>query len=100
QRPFAPGDVLVGGDLGVNQYDKDLNLIAFYDPQQGPPYTGMAFDARANLFTTNYGSQTITKIDFAGNLVAPNPFATADPGNYGFDPESILFDAAGNIYVG
>jgi YD repeat-containing protein len=99
-RPFAPGDVLLAGLGVVNHYDKDMNLIAFYQPKESNITTGMAFDAQANLYVTNWDAANISKFDSAGNLVPPNPFVTGDPEHASLLNESLVFDAAGNFYVG
>ncbi len=103
-RPFAVGDVFVAGKGVVQQYDKDLKLIAILHTEELPPnvppsiVTGMAFDSTRNLYVTNFKSHTITKFDVNGDPVSSNPFLFTDP--LGFFDESIVFDGAGNFYVG
>src|SRR5207237_9232423 len=63
-------------------------------PTNGSPTTGMAFDAAGNLYATTFFTNTVQKFD--RNL---NPVGNFGSGYTG-SPESILFDVAGNAYVG
>ena len=56
--------------------------------------TGMAFDACNNLYVTTFNNRSISIFDNTGALLG-----TFGSGFTGL-PESILFDAAGNAYVG
>jgi hypothetical protein len=53
----------------------------------------MAFDSSGNLYVTDFAAANVSKFDNTGTLLG-----TFGSG-YGI-PESILFDAAGNAYVG
>ncbi len=54
----------------------------------------MAFDAKMNLYVTNFAGNKISRFDTSGSLMGL--FGSS----YNCDPESILFDRAGNAYVG
>lgn len=98
---FQPGDVFVGVANGkVQWYRPDplsltgVTLISTLDTQLGGFTTGMAFDAAGNLYVTNFGADAVSKFDMTGGLIG-----TFGSG-YHCSPESIVFDAAGNAYVG
>jgi hypothetical protein len=70
-------------------------LIATLDTGQASTETaGMAFDASGNLYATVFAAQNVVKFDRSGTL--QGTFGSG----YNLDPESILFDSAGNAYVG
>ncbi|MHB8861524.1 MAG: putative Ig domain-containing protein [Pirellulaceae bacterium] len=96
---FSPGDVFVsvGSGTKVERYDHDLNFLDFLDTQTAQTTAGMAFDSSDNLYVTGFSSSNISRIEPAGTTSRPSPFATSDPVS---SPESIVFDAAGNFYVG
>jgi hypothetical protein len=56
--------------------------------------TGMAFDSSDNLYVTGFDGNQVSVLDNTGALTGP--FGSG----YNASPESILFDAAGNAYVG
>ncbi|MFN0054155.1 MAG: putative Ig domain-containing protein [Planctomycetales bacterium] len=95
---FSPGDVFIGfGFEGtVERFDQDLHLLDILDTQPGIK-TGMAFDSSSNLYVTNFSSANLTKFEPSGALTFPNPFVSGDPGG---STESVVFDAAGNFFVG
>ncbi|MBI1923381.1 PEP-CTERM sorting domain-containing protein [Candidatus Poribacteria bacterium] len=96
------GDELKFGQ--IKHYDKDLNLLETLETNELGYVAGMAFDASLNLYATsgffaeNFGgANTGTILRFKasdGSLLG-----TFGSG-YSQYPESILFDAAGNVYVG
>jgi len=107
---FQTGDVFVGvshldpqsqtstGNGKVQWYRSDGTPVATLDTgQANTAAAGMAFDASGNLYATVFEANNIVKFDRSGNLLGTfgNP-----PGGYNLDPESILFDSAGNAYVG
>lgn len=99
----ASGTVTIGdpvvlfagvGNGQVKEFDSSGNLLKTLNTSQGGSTTGMGFDQVATLYVTDFSSANVTKFDGNGNLV----------GNFGSGynckPESIVFDAAGNAYVG
>ena len=56
--------------------------------------TGMAFDQNANLFVTGFNSNRISR--FPANGAPKEDFGSG----YGCAPESIVFDRAGNAFIG
>lgn len=95
---FERGDVFVAVSNGKVQWRlPDGTLNATLDTGEGGFTTGMAFDDRGHLFLTGFSTHKIYEFDNAGTLVGT--FATLD-GTTDCQPESIVFDAAGNLYVG
>ena len=97
---FFTGDVIVGVSGGQYlHYDNAGNLLETLSDGLGGVPTGCAFDSSGNLYTTNFTNAKVTKYDNEH----PHPIlqiidtAIASPGGYS---ESIVFDAAGNFYVG
>lgn len=93
---FADGDVFVSVSNGQVQWrHPDGTLNKTLTVSSGLGYTtGMAFDAANNLYVTEFSGQNVSKFDTSGTLLG-----TFGSG-YNCNPESILFDAAGNAYVG
>jgi hypothetical protein len=107
---FQTGDVFVGigsfttaGNNPNGQvlwYRKDGTFVAALDTGQANTDTaGMAFDASGNLYATVFQAENVVKFDRNGNLLGTfgSGYGTRQNPN---DPESILFDSAGNAYVG
>lgn len=97
---YQVGDMFGGGSsggLGNVYHYRGGALIATYLTGVANEETGMAFDTSGNLYVTNFGSSTITKFDNSGNVIAPNPFVSNDVNSHN---ESILFNVAGDFYVG
>ena len=95
--PFHTGDIFVALDGGViKHFDGAGNLLdTFNVPSFGVFIdTGMTFDAAGNLYVTGWALQSVFKFDTTGNLIGP--FGEG----YYTDPESIVIDANGNVYVG
>lgn len=100
--PFQAGDVFVsvgpnttlGGNV-VRHYSSTgsflENLIV---PELTYTDTGMAFDSSGNLYVTLFGFNNVSKFNNTGAF--QNYFGSG----YNADPESIVFDASGNAYVG
>jgi hypothetical protein len=59
--------------------------------------TGMAFDAAGNFYGTNFSSGNVSRFTGPGLPHTHSVFATNDAGGAN---ESIVFDAAGNMYIG
>lgn len=92
------GDVFVSVSAGkVQHYDSSLNLIETLDTGAGASAytTGMAFDSSTNLYVTTFNGGTVAKFNAVDGSSAGN-FTSGLSSN----PESILFDASGNAYVG
>lgn len=95
---FQPGDVFVAVSDGKVQWRlPDGTLNAVLDTGEGGFTTGMAFDDRGHLFLTGFSTNKIYEFDITGELIGT--FAALD-GTTDCQPESIVFDAAGNMYVG
>ena len=95
---FQAGDVFVGVADGTVQWrlpDGTLHMVL--DTGEGGFTTGMAFDDRGHLFLTGFTTNKIYEFDDTGSLVGV--FYVMD-GITDCSPESIVFDAAGNMYVG
>lgn len=94
---FAIGDVFasVGGGL-VRQYSAAGVLKDTLDTSAGGFTTGSAFDAAGNFFVTNFSNGSVYKFAGTGDPHTRSTFASGISAN----PESIVFDAAGNMYVG
>jgi DNA-binding beta-propeller fold protein YncE len=89
------GDVFVGAGNGqVFQYTPTGTLVQKLSSGLSSETTGMAFDASGNLYSTNFGAQTIVVYDTNGTKVG-----TFGSG-FNADPESIVFDKSGNAFVG
>jgi len=88
------GDVFASVNNGnVNWYRGDGTFVMTINTGQGGYTTGGAFDAAGNFYVTNFSVNSVTEFDNMGNVV--NTYPTG-----GSSPESILFNAAGDIYVG
>lgn len=93
---FQQGDVFAAiGSGRVQHYNSSLTLLETLNTGRGGWTTGMAFDSAGNLYVTNFSDGSISKFDNSGTLVN----ATFVSG-INMAPESIVFDAAGNFYVG
>lgn len=81
------------GNGQVAQFSRSGNQQAMLNSNQGGSMTGMALDAFENLYTTDFTANTVSK--FNGTTLV-GTFGTG----YNCKPESIIFDQAGNAYVG
>ncbi len=91
---FQLGDVFVAVSNGQVQRRSSAGvLLQTLNTGLGGFTTGMAFDASDNLYVTNFSANSVSK--FNSNGVLQGLFGSG----YG-TPESILFDVAGNAYVG
>jgi hypothetical protein len=93
---FSNGDVFVAvGNASVQWRQPNGSLIrTLQAPMANVNTAGMAFDQAGNLYVTMFESQTISRFDNAGNFLG-----TFGSG-YNSDPESIVIDSQGNVYVG
>ena len=93
---FATGDIFASVGSGqVQHYTSAGVLLETLNTGQGGFTTGSAFDGAGNLYVTNFSSNSVSK--FAG----PTDPHTASLFGSGYStPESIVFDASGNVYVG
>jgi hypothetical protein len=78
----------------IEQFDTGGNLLKTLNTSRGGSVTGMAFDALDALYVTDFTADGVSKFDGSGNLIGN--FG----GGYNCQPESIVFDKAGNAYVG
>jgi len=93
---FATGDIFASVGSGqVQHYSSAGVLLETLNTGQGGFTTGSAFDGAGNLYVTNFGANSVTK--FTG---PSDPHTTSLFGSGYSTPESILFDASGNVYVG
>jgi hypothetical protein len=91
---YQIGDVFVAVPSSVQWRESNGTLHSTPATLPSGFNTGMAFDTSANLYVTNFGSNNVSKLNNAGVLLGP--FGAG----YNAAPESIVFDAAGNAYVG
>jgi hypothetical protein len=95
--PFSKGDLIAGNGNGTyKHFDGAGKLLDTLETTSGAPEdTGMCFDAKGNLFTTNFGAQSVSKFDSGGNLL----LASFGSG-FNADPESCVVTTSGDILVG
>jgi uncharacterized protein (TIGR03437 family) len=96
QAGFQRGDVFVSlGNGRVQRYSQVTGtLLQTLDTATGSFVTGSAFDRSSNFYVTAFASRTVIKFDSNGNRVGE--FGSG----YNGRPESIIFDADGNAFVG
>jgi PEP-CTERM motif len=95
--PFVIGDIFASIGAGqVQHYSAAGVLLETLNTGQGGFTTGSASDAAGNLYVTNFSVGSVSRFTGPGDPHTPSIFAPAA----GVSPESILFDAAGNVYVG
>lgn len=93
---FSTGDIFVSVTNGIVQWrhpDGTLNQL-LNTGTSAPEITGGAFDTSGNFYVTTFNGNTVTKFSPNGSLLGN--VATG----FNADPESIVFDAVGNFYVG
>jgi len=90
------GDVLAGvGNGQIKHFDSAGTLLDTLNTTTGSiEDTGMCFDSATNLYATNFTASSMSKFDSGGNLLG------GFGGGFNAHPESCVFDASGNIYVG
>ena len=93
---FTDGDVFVSVSNGKVQWrHPDGTLNQTLDTGfAGAFTTGMAFDSVNRLYVTGFNANRVAVFNTDGSL------AGTFGSGFNADPESILFDAAGNAYVG
>ncbi|HXY16172.1 MAG TPA: Ig-like domain-containing protein [Terriglobales bacterium] len=78
----------------IEQFSSTGTLLKTLNTGLGGSVTGMGFDALGALYVTDFTADTVSRFDGSGKLI----------GNFGSGynckPESIVFDNAGNAYVG
>lgn len=89
------GDVFVGVNSGIYQVYTNAGVLkdTVSDGLSGFT-TGCALDSAGNLYGTFFGGNDVKKFD------AAPPHTSSSFGSGYATPESIVFDAAGNVYVG
>jgi DNA-binding beta-propeller fold protein YncE len=98
--PYVIGQVFASVGLDqVKVFTPDGALVQTLNTLEGVVdaagfTTGSTFDAAGNFYVTNFSSNTVSKFDIVGTLLGQ--FG----GPYSLSPESIVFDNAGNAYVG
>jgi len=102
---FAVGDVFLGvGNEMIQWRRADGSPVRLLDYDPNPlgllranpeDTTGMAFDRDDNLYATTFVLREVKRFNSRGELL-PGEFGSG----FGDFPESIVFDAAGNAYVG
>jgi sugar lactone lactonase YvrE len=94
---YSKGDVFVAvGNAQVQWRNANGGLIkTLVAPVAGnAATTGMAFDSATNLYVTMFDSQAVAVFDNGGN------FLRFFGSGYDSDPESIVIDSTGDVYVG
>lgn len=96
--PYNTGDIFAGvGNGQIKHFNSAGVLLDTLDTgTNAREIVGMTFDPAGNLYSTNWGAQSLSKFDNAGNLIGPFstvPFAQTYP-------SSIVQDSQGNFYVG
>ena len=93
---FTAGDVFASvGSSEVQQYSAAGVLKDTLTSGGGSFNTGSAFDTSGNMYVTNFDANSVTK--FAGPT---DPHTSTSFGSGYSTPESIVFNAAGDVYVG
>ena len=92
---YQTGDIFVGVSNGqIQWYRNDGTFVQTLNTGLGGYTTGMAIDAGGILYVTNFSGNSISMFDQYGVLIGLFPGGTYST------PESIVFDAASNVYVG
>ncbi|HET6511392.1 MAG TPA: hypothetical protein VFH43_04325 [Candidatus Kapabacteria bacterium] len=93
---FVNGDVFCGIYSGtVKRFSPSGSLLQTMSTGQFGYVTGMAFDVSGNLYATNFSASCVSKFDNFGTNLSSNYLSSN-----GSTPESMLFDADGDMYVG
>jgi streptogramin lyase len=97
---FSKGDVFAAVSNGlVYHYSANGTYLETLNCNFGGTTTGMAFDSAGNLYVTELSNAYITEFAGPGDPhTILNRIYSGNPG--ALWPESIVFDAAGNFYVG
>src|SRR5262249_36461204 len=78
----------------IKQLAADGSVIRTLSTGLGGTIAGMAFDQFGTLYATDFTASNVSRFDILGT-----PLGTFG-GGYKCQPESIVFDGAGNAYVG
>jgi DNA-binding beta-propeller fold protein YncE len=97
---YTTGDVFAAvGNGQIKEFTPTGVLVQILNDTHGffnSQNAGMAFDAAGNLYSTNFGANTLVKYNNSGTLIT----ATFGSG-YNSDPESVVVDNTnGVVYVG
>ncbi len=96
--PVIPdGDVMVSVSDGlVEEFTPGGVLVQTLDTTKGAVFTtGSSFDTAGNFYVTDFNGNDVSEFDPTGTTLLGS-FGSG----YNSDDESILFDAAGHVYVG
>ncbi len=94
---IAAGDVMVSVSNGlVQEFTPAGALVQTLDTTKGAGVftSGSAFDSSGNFYVADFNANDVSEFDPSANLIGS--FGSG----YDSDDKSILFDAAGNAYVG
>lgn len=92
---FQNGDVFAAIGSGEVQWWRGSTLVSTLNTTRGGFTTGMAFDSAGNLYVTSFSDGSVARFNTDGTL-ANATFVSGISSS----PESIVFDASGNFYVG
>ena len=90
---FAPGDLLIGVNNSIQWRHSDGSLVMTL-PSSAVDNAGMALAKNGDLYVTGFEANQVNRYSTTGASLG-----TFGSG-YNSDPESIVFDALGNAYVG
>ena len=90
---FAPGDLLIGVSNGIQWRHSDGSLVMTL-PSSAVDNAGMALAKNGDLYVTGFEANKVNRYSTTGASLG-----TFGSG-YNSNPESIVFDALGNAYVG
>ncbi len=90
------GTVLVGTGNGLyTEFTQAGTILAALETASGSlGEDGCGFDSSGDLITTNFDANNATEFDPTGTIL--RLFGSG----YNLDPQSVTFDAAGNVYTG
>jgi hypothetical protein len=94
--PYTEGNLFLSiGNGQVQERTPAGALVQTLTSPLGSTFnTGSAFDKNGNFYVTEFSAANVSQFDDGGT------FTGAFGSGYNASPESIVFDAAGNVYVG
>ncbi|MBV9147346.1 MAG: PKD domain-containing protein [Acidobacteria bacterium] len=92
---FPPGIYVAVSSGKVLQFANDGTLLKTFDSTLGGTTSGMAFDKSGNLYSTAFTAGQVTEF----NTTTGAKIGSFGSG-YSCQPETIVFDGAGDAYVG